>query len=323
MTLSGHQYDIAAGPYRATITEQGGGLRALSHDGTPLILSYSADEHAPAAFGQLLAPWPNRIDRGRYSYEGTAHELDINERELDTAIHGLVRWDAWTAGAHERHRVMLGHRLLGRPGYPFRLDLSVEYELGADTGLIVRMSAYNAGDRPAPYAQGAHPYLTVGRRIDECTARLPGDSYLPVDGRDLPDGPPADVAGTPFDYRTPRRLGAVQINNAYTALDRDAAGRAWARLSDGDREVALWADAAFPWLEVYTGDGVPGDGRRMGLAVEPMSCPPNAFTTGHDVTDLKPGRTTTGSWGIMAAARSSALRSAPAWRPATFGRTYE
>ncbi|HEX6469283.1 MAG TPA: aldose 1-epimerase family protein [Streptosporangiaceae bacterium] len=299
MTLSGHQYDIEAGPYLATITEQGAGLRALSHEGIPLILSYPADELTPAAFGQLLAPWPNRIDRGRYAYGGTAHELDINERELDTAIHGLVRWDAWTLDARDRHRVALRHRLLGRPGYPFRLDLSVEYEVDATAGLTVRMSAHNPGGRPAPYGQGAHPYLTLGGRIDECAAQLPGGRYLPVGARAIPDGPPVDVAGTPFDYRTPRLLGAARINNAYTALERDAAGRAWARLSGGGRTVALWADPSFPWLQVFTGD-IPGDDARMGLAVEPMTCPPNAFVTGQDVVDLKPGRTATGSWGIMA-----------------------
>jgi aldose 1-epimerase len=300
MTLSGHQYDIEAGPYRATITEQGGGLRALTHDGIPLILSYPADELAPAAFGQLLAPWPNRIDHGRYTYDGTAHELDINERELDTAIHGLVRWDAWTLDGHDRHRVALRHRMLGRPGYPFRLDLSVEYALDAAAGLTVRMSARNAGVRPAPYGQGAHPYLTLGDRIDACAVQLPGDRYLPAGARGIPGGPPVDVAGTPYDYRTPRRLDAAQINNAYTALDRDAAGRAWARLSGDGRTVALWVDAAFPWLQVFTGDGLPADISRRGLAVEPMTCPPNAFVTGHDVVDLKPGRAATGSWGIMA-----------------------
>jgi aldose 1-epimerase len=304
MTLSGHQYEIAAGPYHATITERGGGLRTLSCDGIPLILSYQADEIAPAAFGQLLAPWPNRIDHGRYTHHGAVHELDINERELDTAIHGLVRWDTWTAGAHERHRVVLGHRLLGRPGYPFRLDLTVEYVLDVRAGLTVRLAAANAGSGPAPYAHGAHPYLTLGRPIDECEVMLPGTSYLPVDGRGIPAGPPEDVAGTPYDFGERRSLGGTRLNNAYTALRRDAAGMAWARLSAGDLTVALWADATHPWLQVYSGDDIPGDGRRMGLAVEPMTCPPNAFATGQDVIDLAPGHTATGSWGIVTAARS-------------------
>jgi aldose 1-epimerase len=300
MTISGHQYAIAAGPYQAVITEQGAGLRALSHDGIPLVLSYDADELPPAAFGQLLAPWPNRVDRGRYRYEGTAYQLDISEPELDTAIHGLVRWVPWTVVEHERHRLVLGHRLLGGSGYPFRVDLSVDYELDATGGLTVRMSAHNAGTGPAPYGHGMHPYLTMGRPVDECTALVPADRYLPVNERSIPSGPAEDVTGTPQDFREPRRMRNSLVNHAYTGLSRDADGRATARLSADGRTVSLWADASFPWLQVYTADEVPGADRRMGLAVEPMTCPPNAFATGHDVIDLKAGHTVSGSWGIMA-----------------------
>ncbi|HEY7483020.1 MAG TPA: aldose 1-epimerase family protein [Streptosporangiaceae bacterium] len=299
MTISGNQYDIEAGPYRATITEQGGGLRTLTHDGIGLILSYDATEPAPAAFGQLLAPWPNRIDHGRYAYDGVSYRLDITEPELDTAIHGLVRWASWTVAERDRQRVVLGLRLLGHPGYPFRLDLTVEYALEAASGLTVRLSAENAGTGPAPYAHGTHPYLTMGRPVDECEVSLPGDRYLPADDRGIPTGPPEAVAGTPYDFRTRRGLGATRINNAYTGLARDAAGRTWTRLSAAGRTVALWADTAHPWLQVYTADDVPGERRRAGLAVEPMTCPPNAFVTGEDVIDLKPGHTATGSWGIM------------------------
>ena len=62
--LTGAQYEIEAGGYRATVTELGGGLRALSREGRPLITGYEADELPPHGAGQLLAPWPNRIDGG-------------------------------------------------------------------------------------------------------------------------------------------------------------------------------------------------------------------------------------------------------------------
>src|SRR4051812_40217615 len=175
MTLSGYQYEIAAGPYAAVVTEQGGSLRALSRDGRPLILSHDADELPPAASGQLLAPWPNRIDRGRYAFGGETYELPINERERDNAIHGLVREEPWAVAEHEPHRVRLTYRLLGRTGYPFRLDLTVEYALDAEEGLTVRLSARNAGSRPAPYGHGTPPYLTLGRPLDECALTVPAD----------------------------------------------------------------------------------------------------------------------------------------------------
>jgi aldose 1-epimerase len=300
MTLSGDQFDISAGPYAAVVTEQGGGLRSLAHHGRPLILSHDADEPVPAAAGQLLVPWPNRIDHGRYSWDGESHALPINEGGLDNAIHGLVRFAPWRAEEHEPHRVRLTYRLLGDSGYPFRLDLSVEYTLDAAGGLTVRQSARNAGFRTAPYGHGAHPYLTLGRSLDECDLLVGAGRYLEIDARAIPLGEPRDVSGTPFDFRERRRIGATEINNPYTGLLRDGDGRAWVSLGDGERSVALWVGEGHPWLEIYTRDEVTDETWRTGLGAEPMTCPPNAFVTGTDLIALKPGEETSGLWGITA-----------------------
>jgi aldose 1-epimerase len=300
MTLSGNQYDISAGPYAAVVTEQGGSLRALTCDGRPLILTHDADEPVPAAAGQLLMPWPNRIDHGRYTFDGESFALPINEAELDNAIHGLVRWGSWQVAEHERHRVRLAYRLLGHSGYPFRLDLAVEYTLDAEGGLTVRQSARNAGSRAAPYGHGAHPYLTLGRPLDECDLLVTAGRYLKIDARAIPGREPHDVAGTPHDFRERRRIGGTVLNNPYTGLLRDGDGRAWVRLADGERSVALWAGEGHPWLEIYTRDEVRDETRRTGLGAEPMTCPPNAFATGVDLIALKPGEETSGRWGITA-----------------------
>ncbi|GAA3976140.1 aldose 1-epimerase family protein [Actinomadura viridis] len=298
--ISGAQYAIGAGPYRAVVTEAGAGLRELTHEGRPLVLSHGADEPVPAALGQLLIPWPNRVDRGRYAYGGRLHQLDLSEPKNDCAIHGLVRTSSWGAAEHGPDRVRLTHRLLGAPGYPYRLDLEADYSLDAREGLTVRLSVLNTGTRTAPYGHGAHPYLTVDEPIDDCTVTVTAGRWLPVDGRRIPTGPAEDVTGTPYDLRQGRGLGDQAIDIAFTGLRRDAAGRAWVRLSGGGRTAALWADESHPWLQVYTADHVPGDRRRRGLAAEPMTCPPNAFATGFDVIHLEPGVGWAASWGIMA-----------------------
>ena len=298
--VTGEQFDIAAGPYRATVTEAGAGLRELTHQRQPLVLSYPADEPAPAAFGQLLIPWPNRVSRGRYDFDGRSHQLDLSEPELDNAIHGLVRWAAWRPVEHSPDRLRMACALHGSTGYPFRLDLEVEYRLDAGTGLTVTVAATNPGTRPLPYAHGAHPYLTVGEPIDGCTVQIPGSRYLPVDERMIPSGPPLAVDGSAYDLRAGRLLGEQPIDLAFTGLERGPDGRAWVHLTGADRRTSFWLDEAQPWLEIYTADQVPVDRRRLGLGVEPMTGPPNAFGSGTDVIRLEPGAGYTGSWGITA-----------------------
>ncbi len=298
--VTGEQYALAAGPYQAVVTESGASLRELTCGGRPLVLPHGVDEPAPAASGQLLIPWPNRIDRGRYSHGAAEHQLDVSEPARDCAIHGLVRWASWQVAEHEPDRVRLTHRLLATAGYPFRLDLEAEYSLDASGGLRVRMSARNAGTVTAPYGHGAHPYLTLGEPIDACTVTLGADRYLPVDDRMIPSGPSEDVTGTGYDLREGPVLGGRRIDNAFAGLNRDGDGRAWAVLSGGGRTVRLWADESHPWMEIYTADDTPKP--REGLGVEPMTCPPNAFASGEGVVHLEPGAGFHGTWGIVAGA---------------------
>jgi aldose 1-epimerase len=108
------------------------------------------------------------------------------------------------------------------------------------------------------------------------------------------------VAGTGFDLRTARKLAGVQLDHAFTGLRREADGLAWVRLSGGGRTTAMWMDAANAWLQVFTSDPLEEERRRAAVAVEPMTCPPNAFVSGEDLIVLQPKESVTVRWGIRA-----------------------
>ena len=302
--LTGLQYDIDAGHYRATVTELGAGLRELTFRGQPVIAGYEADELPPAGAGQLLTPWPNRIDGGRYVFGGTEQQLALTEPARGTAIHGLTRWMPWTAVSHEAGAVRLRSAPHGQQGYPFCLEIEAEYRLDPGTGLHVAVTARNRGRQPAPYGTGSHPYLTVRTpSVDGCELTLPAGCWLPMDDRGIPSGPPAPVQDTPYDFRRPRLIGTTRLDHALTGLSRDADGRAWARLTaDGGAgtQVGLWAGPGYRWLQVFTGDPLGPDRRRKAVAIEPMTCPPNAFVTADDLLVLQPGEAVTHTWGIQA-----------------------
>jgi aldose 1-epimerase len=304
LPVTGAQHDIAAGDYRATVTELGAGLRRLSRSGRPLVTSYEADQLPPAGSGQLLAPWPNRIDGGRYSFDGQSFQLDLSEPARGTAIHGLTRWANWRVTEHAADAAELALDLLGHAGYPFCLELRAGYRLTADAGLEVTVTARNPGSRPAPFGTGSHPYLLAGRdRVDDWQLQLAATRWQPCDERGIPAGEPRDVSGTPYDFRARRAIGSVALDHALTGLRTDADGLARAVLAGPDAEVELWAGPGYRWLQVFTGDTLGADTRRRAVAIEPMTCPPNAFVSGTDLLAIEPGETVALRWGIRATLR--------------------
>lgn len=299
---SGDQYEIGGSGYRAVIAQCGATLRVLEHDGVAVLDGFGADEIAPGARGHLLAPWPNRIGDGRFVFGGEAHQVPIDEPEHRNALHGLVRWASWTVEDHSAQAVTLTHRLMAQPGYPWTLDLRVTYEV-SEEGLRVTQAAVNRSVTAAPYASGAHPYLSVGPGpVDGWELTLPAATHLLIDGRLLPTGT-EPVAGTPYDFRSPRLIGDVGFDDGFTDLVRDADGVATLTLTDpaAGRGVALWVDERHRWLQLFSADDVPGTARRS-LAVEPMTAPADAFRSGRDLLTLapagQPGDTVAASWGI-------------------------
>jgi aldose 1-epimerase len=295
---SGEQVEIAFGDQKAVVVEVGGGLRTYSVAGRELLDGYGPDEMSTSGRGQVLIPWPNRIQDGSYEFEGERHQLPINDLAEQDAIHGLVRWAGWTVGEREPHRVVMRHRIYPQPGYPFTLAVSVEYAL-SERGLRVTTTATNVGAKPCPYGCGAHPYLTVGTpTVDPVILRAPARTVLSSDERGIPVGSQS-VEGTGFDFRRPRPIGTTRLDNAFTDLERDEDGLARVSLSDPDGRgrLTLWADEAYRYLMLFTGDPLPDVARRS-LAVEPMTCPPNAFRTGEALIRLEPGGSFVSTWGI-------------------------
>jgi aldose 1-epimerase len=295
---SGEQVEIAYDRQRATVVEVGGGLRTYSVAGHDVLDGYGEEELGTSGRGQVLIPWPNRLEDGRYDFEGRTHQTPIDDPEENNAIHGLVRWATWTVGRRLPHAVVMEHALHPRPGYPFSVALRIEYALSAD-GLSVTTTATNVGSEPCPYGCGAHPYLRLGGAgIDPLLLRAPGRTVLSSDERGLPTGR-SPVAGTEYDFVRRRPIGRTMLDSCFTDLARDDDGRA--RVDVGDpasgHALTLWVDERYGYLMLFTGDPLPDVDRRS-LAVEPMTCPPNAFRSGEGVIRLEPGASFTSSWGI-------------------------
>ena len=287
---SGEQIEIASGDQQAVLTEVGAGLRTYSAGSRDVLDGYAVGEMAPSGRGQLLIPWPNRIRDGVYRLDGREHRLLLNEPERGNAIHGLVRWSTWTVADRAADRVVLEHVLHAQPGYPFTLELRVEYAL-SDDGLSVRTTATNVGAESCPYGAGSHPYLAVAD-VDEAVLRLPAGTVLESDERGIPVG--ASPVDGELDFRAAHPVGRVRLDHCFTDLEREEDGLARVEL-DG---TTLWVDESYPYLMVFTGDALPDAERRRSIAVEPMTCAPNAFASGDGLVVLEPGEEHAAAWGI-------------------------
>lgn len=298
--MSGTDINLAHGPYTATVTRRGGALRELRRGNRDLVVGFGPDGPVPDYRGVICAPWPNRLADGTYTYAGSSYAAGVNEPERAAALHGLAIHRPWDVLEAATDRAVLRCRIPAGPAYPTDLELTVTYSLSAD-GFHGTVQAVNSGSSSAPYGVCPHPYLVAGPSpLDEWSLELPADTYLEVTpDRLLPVGM-QPVDGDAFDFRTPRRLGAVKIDHAFTDIRQDGAGMARVRVLDpSGTGVELEWGKEWPWVQVHTGDKPVGPDR-LGLAVEPMTCPPDALNSGTDVVHLQPGGSHSASWTIRA-----------------------
>jgi aldose 1-epimerase len=296
-TLRGHGYE-------AVISPIGASLRSLTYQGRDLVVPFAAGQVRPLYRGAICAPWPNRIADGRYRCNDIEFQLPLNETDKGHALHGLVQWIRWTTAETAADAVELEHDLVPQDGYPFPLKLRARFSLEPD-GLHTELTATNPGATAVPYGCCPHPYLLAGPSpLDDWELTIPAGQRLEVDDRLLPAGlsPVGDVDN---DFRSPAVIGAREIDHAFTDLTRtgngngnDAEVRVYDRTNDTGVRLS-WGEWA-PWLQIHTADRPEPQYHRAGLAVEPMSCPPDAFNAPSGPPLIAPAATHHAQWVIGA-----------------------
>lgn len=293
MTIAptGIQYEIKDEEYTAVITEVGASLRSLKWRGEELLWTFEAHEVPKGFAGVTLGPWPNRLRDGKYTFDGKEYQTPINEVELNNALHGLMCATPYTLVRRSTNEITLKGMLYPQIGWDWVLSLEVSYQL-SDEGLQVSFLATNEGSTDLPFGYGVHPYLGFDN-VDDVTITAPFTKRCAVDDRLLPTGI-VDVDGV-HSRHVPVTIGDTFLDDAYTGAD--PAG--WTvTMATAERTVELWADSQLPWFQIHTRPG------RKALAVEPMTCGPDAFNEGptHDgLIRLAPGESSTGTWGFRVA----------------------
>lgn len=288
VTPSGQQVTIRSGDYEATTTEVGGGLRTLTWRGRPLVAGFEVGQIRTAYRGSVLAPWPNRVVDGKYSWEGRDFRLPLTEPERGHALHGLVVWERFAVVASGDDAVVWAATTVPQPWYPWCIEVRSAYRL-TGAGLEWSVSGRNLSEAAAPFGCGIHPYLLApAGAVDDWSLTLPAAAVQEASPDRLVPGGLSRLAEPPG---TPIPLRGRAFDNAFTELTTTDVGTCAASLTDGaGRGVRLSWDASAPWVQVYTCDGMPGAHRRA-VAIEPMTCGPDAFNSAAADVRLEPGET--------------------------------
>lgn len=293
MTMNGDLIELNEGEYAAVVATAGATLVSLQHGGRDIVAGFDARREVGRGFqGRTLVPWPNRIVGGRYSFGDVTYLIPVNEPETGAALHGLALWVPWHVEEVSATTVRLTLDLPASPGYPFDIVLGADFSVG-EVGLQVRLHGRNVGAGAAPFGLSSHPYLTAdGATLDECALLAPASRVLLVDEAMAPKRL-ADVADAEFDFRAVTPLAGRQVDHAFTELPE--AG--WTvQLTHPSGGVTLHSEA--PWVQLYTGERLD----RRCLAVEPMTCAPDAFNGPDAAVALAPGETRTLAYSISATA---------------------
>lgn len=282
------------------VTEIGAGLRAYEQRGVPYVETFDAADEPPMGCGQILFPWPNRVAGGKWSLDGAEQQLELTEADRGNAIHGLVRHQRWDVLDRGESWVRLGTEAGVQPGWPYPLYTTVTYEVDS-WGLRVTHLVRNDGERSVPFGLGVHPYPRPGNEtLTDCDLTLAASTVLPLDPLTMaPAGDPKAVGRSELDLRRGRLVCDLSLDHAFSGLKagKDGIVRHSIIFPPRAAGVELWAEKVFRWLQVFTADQFPPP-RNFGLAIEPMTCPPDALNSGMDLINLAPRREWVGRWGI-------------------------
>ncbi len=162
-------------------------------------------------------------------------------------------------------------------GYPFAFDISLHWKLEAGNKLSVTTSVIHKNAQPIPYADGWHPYFTLGGKVDSHTLQFNGDTQLIFDNDLLPTG--KRKKDTRFIKGLP--LKGIFLDNSFEYIP--GASRKCV-LKSKDLQLIVEPDATYPVLQIYTPVS------RKSIAIENLSGAPDNFNNGIGLILLEPNK---------------------------------
>jgi aldose 1-epimerase len=244
-----------------------------------------------------LFPYPNRIADATYHFEGEVYHLPMNFPQENNAIHGLVFDKEFEVMQQENGELgcTLALRLISEDqigGYPFKYLLEQTYRWNEIRGFECNIKISNLSDSSIPFGHGWHPYFKAGSKsINTLSLQFPANEVLEVDERNIPTGKSMEYQ----TFNNLKEIGDTQLDNCFRL---DTSGDAADIIISNEQtglKYKIWQETGvnkYNFLQLYTPP------LRQSIAIEPMTCAPNAFNNEDGLIVLAPGERISVSWGV-------------------------
>ncbi len=307
-----------------TISDYGGTITSFiapDKNGTKSSIVLGFDELAgylakPPYFGATVGRYGNRIAKGKFTINGQAFTLAINngQNHLHGGLKGFdkVVWTAAPITAAANPQLSLTYLSKdGEEGYPGNLTSTVTFTLTNDNAL--RIDYHATTDKATPINLTNHSYFNltgdVSNTILNHTVMIDADRYTPVDTTLIPTGQLAPVAGTPFDFTKPHKIGErikqvggnpVGYDHNFVLNKRDTSLTKVAEVTDSSSGRKLEVYTTQPGLQFYSGNFLDGTiqnsqgkpiNQYTGFCMETQHYPNSPNTPAFPTSILQPGQT--------------------------------
>ena len=247
--------------------------------------------------GAKLFPFPNRVKGGTYSFEGKEYQLELNYPEENNACHGFVYNREFvldnTEEKEDEASIKLSYDYAGSwSGYPFPFRMEIVYTLFDSHDLRCNTRVENRGETSMPLGDGWHPFFKFSGKINDLFLRLPAEKMYETDNRSIPTG-----RTLPYDvFSFGKKIADVTFDTCFKlAPGKDGVQTSELYDAARDLKVLLWQETGagkYNYIQIYT----PSD--RKSIAIEPMSCPANAFNGGEGLITLGPEKVFEAEYGV-------------------------
>lgn len=304
-TIPAHVLTKDDGSELEILTGFGAGLnrwKASKTLGTPaedLLFGYRSEEQLRTTAndtnaGCRLAPFPGRVAYAQFTWNSNTYKLINNVSWAPHALHGFLQDKPWELASFESDdKEAVAIFKCDWPGaftgFPFPFRAINEVHFTGDS-YSVRTSVENVGKQEMPYSEGWHPYYMLGEKIDGLTMTLPPSDFAEVDSADIPTGKTHDDSR----FVQGRKINDEFINDCFCLKDITDGAIAHVLLASKAYTLDIWQKTGknqFNTIQIYTPP------TRENIAIEPMTCVPDALNHHQGLIVLKPGVSNTLEFG--------------------------